>query len=115
LQLTSDAQEYLHALTSRNREEPHDYDPVEPGKATNWVRVCLALVERALDSRPRKRTSTKPHNAPDQLAMLLKHLRLSPEVCKFYQERRRTFDERNIARLTRKAAAAGQSYSVPAE
>jgi Putative amidoligase enzyme len=85
----------------------------DPDKAMNWIRLCLAFVERSLTASPRKRTSTKPLKAPDQLAMLLKFLRLSPDVCKFYRERRRTFDDRTLERARRAAIEA--RHMIPAE
>jgi hypothetical protein len=70
---------------------------IEPDKAMNWIRVCVAFVERSLNSKPRKRTSDKPHKPVDQLDMLLKFLRADPQVCKFYRERRRMFGDKAMA------------------
>ena len=74
---------------------------IEPDKAMNWIRVCVAFVERSLNSKLRKRTSDKPHKPVDQLDMLLKFLRADPQVCKFYRERRRMFDDKAMQRAVR--------------
>jgi hypothetical protein len=72
---------------------------VDADKVENWVRVCVAFVERSKTSKPRKRPSMKPHEATKELAALLKFLRADEAVRKFYQKRRRDLSPRRLARL----------------
>ena len=91
----------LESMSSHGTVEFRQHSgTIEPDKAMNWIRICVAFVERSLNSRPHKRTSDKPHKPVDQLDMLLKFLRAGPQVSKFYRERRRMFDDKTIARAT---------------
>ena len=86
-----------------------------PRPAPSWVRVCVAFVECSKDSRPRKRTSLKPHVASKELTVLLRWLRLPTETRKFYQQRRASLSQQQAARDARVAVANGQTYQQPAE
>jgi hypothetical protein len=81
---------------------------VEAEKITNWVKLCVAFVERSKTSRPRPRTSTAPHVASAELGMLLTWLRLTPDTCKYFRQRRKEFDQRHIDR----AAAAERQRAL---
>jgi hypothetical protein len=85
---------------------------VETDKVINWVRLCLAFVERSKVSRPRPRTSTAAHVESAELGALLKWLRLEPEACKFFRERRREFCQRAINPAASEAAAAAATAAA---
>ncbi len=62
---------------------------VEAEKALNWIRLCMAFVERSKASKPRKRPSTKPHNPAGELGMMLRFLQLDKDACDYFRKRRR--------------------------
>src|SRR5579871_5508506 len=88
---------------------------VDPDKVENWVRLCVAFVERSKNSRPRKRPSTRPHVASHELSMLLRFVRAEPSVRKFYHDRRRKLSDAQLQRDRRAAAEAGRPWLPPAE
>jgi hypothetical protein len=88
---------------------------VDADKVSNWVRVCVAFVERTKDSKPRKRPSQKAHKPAKELAAMLKYLRATPEMRKFYQQRRASLSEQTMTRDAQRAHATGLVYQQPAE
>lgn len=88
---------------------------VDPDKVENWVRLCVAFVERSKTSKPRQRPSTKPHVPSRELAALMKFLRASPEVRAFYRDRLAKLSDAQLQRSERQATAAGQVWMQPAE
>jgi hypothetical protein len=82
---------------------------VESEKVANWIRLCVAFVERSMVSRPRPRTSTTPHVEAAELGQLLTWLRLEPLACKYFRQRRKEFSSRTADRATALAAAAARA------
>jgi hypothetical protein len=86
---------------------------VEADKVTNWVRLCVAMVERSMVSRPRPRTAvTKSHVDSAELGQLLTWLRLAPATCKFFRQRRKEFSQRGVERRAAQQAAAAQRFEA---
>jgi len=95
-------------MTSMLRQQTVEFrqhaGTLEGEKAVNWVKLCVAMVERCLTARPRPRTSDKAHVATAELGMLLYWLRLDPVTCKYFRQRRKEFSDRNL-RATEQAEA----------
>lgn len=106
-------QSYGTRYRKLNMEAYHRYQTVEfrqhsgtvdAEKVMNWIRLCVAFVERSKTSKPRKRPSTKPHNVAGELSMMLKFLRLDKPTRDFYRKRRVELERADAARTARTAA-----------
>ncbi|MET4238607.1 amidoligase family protein [Bradyrhizobium sp. RT10b] len=91
---------------------------VESEKVVNWVRLCVAFVDRSMVSRPRPRTALNAkHVETAELGQLLTWLRLEPEACKFFRARRKEFSQRAVERAAqqqREAAARAEAERLAA-
>jgi hypothetical protein len=63
---------------------------VEAEKVSNWIELVTAFVDRCAKSQPRKRPSTKPHVPATECAMMLRFLKVRPEVKAYYRARMKT-------------------------
>lgn len=82
---------------------------VDALKATNWVRLCIAFVEKAMTNRLRKRQAMKSQNKSWEVKGLVDWVGVADDVRAFFKDRARILDAAALARL----AARGQP--VPAE
>ena len=79
---------------------------VEGEKIANWIRLCVAFVDRSKVSRPRPRTSATPHVDSAELGMLLTWLRMPPAANAYFRARRKEFSQRNVERAAERARQA---------
>lgn len=108
---------FLSMLNFKTVEFRQHAGTVEADKIANWVRLCVAFVERSMVSRPRPRTSTARHVDSAELGALLYWLRLSPDACKYFRSRRKEFSQRAVERAAaqaREAAAAAEAARLAA-
>jgi len=100
----------FHALNRQPTVEFRQHaGTVESEKVVNWVRLCVAMVERSMVSRPRPRTAvTKSHVDSAELGQLLTWLRLDPATCKFFRLRRKEFSQRGVERRIAAERAAAE-------
>lgn len=95
---------FLPYLNFKTVEFRQHHGTIEADKMLNWVKLCVAFVERSKASRPRPRTSTTAHVDSAELGMMLTWLRLTPETNRYYRQRRKEFSQRAVERAQAEAA-----------
>lgn len=100
----------LHAYLRQKTVEFRQHSgTVDPDKVENWVRLCVAFVERSLTAKPRKRPCQKPHTAHRELHWLLRYVGAGPSMRKFFTGRRRALARGDATAASPAAARAARA------